>query len=212
VACDAGETLPLLREALKPWRERIVAYADGSGSLRETLALRQPWHDLFPMVLAPAEPTGIGVVVLNSNAETHFSMTNALGLVSLEQVVKLKRAFARHPQAAWIVAVHHHVVEYPMQVKKFSQRIGTALINGSWFVRELLPLANRCVVMHGHRHVDWIGQLGGLRIVSAPSPVMNGRDDQATYFLIHTLGSDGRGNIALMQPQRIDMPGDPPAA
>jgi hypothetical protein len=211
VACDAGETLPLLREALKPWRERIVAYADGGGSLRETLALRQPWHDLFPMVLAPAEPTGIGVVVLNSNAETHFSMTNALGLVSLEQVVKLKRALARHPQAAWIVAVHHHVVEYPMQVKKFSQRIGTALINGSWFVRELLPLASRCVVMHGHRHVDWIGQLGGLRIVSAPSPVMNGRDDQDTYFLIHTLGSDGRGNIALMQPQRIDMPGDPSA-
>jgi hypothetical protein len=199
---------PSLREALAPWRGRMVAFAQGGGSIRETLALRQPWNDLFPMILEPASADGFGVVVLNSNAETHFSMTNALGYVSLEQTVKLKRALARHPNAAWIVAVHHHVVEYPMRVQKFSQRIGTALINGTWFIRQLLPLARRCVVMHGHRHVDWIGEIGGLRIVSAPSPVMNGRDDQDTYFLIHTLGADGRGGVALHQPQRIDMPGD----
>jgi Calcineurin-like phosphoesterase len=199
---------PILREALAPWRERIVAFANGGGSIRETLALRQPWNDLFPMILEPADATGLGVVVLNSNAETHFSMTNALGLVSLEQTVRMQQAMARHPNAAWIVAVHHHVVEYPMRVHKFSERIGTALINGSWFVRQLLPHARRCIVMHGHRHVDWIGGIGGLRIISAPSPVMNGRDDQDTYFLIHTLANDGSGAIALRQPQRIDMPGD----
>jgi hypothetical protein len=196
-----------LRELLKPWQARIKAIAD-QGSVRETIALREPWIRAFPMILEPATPTGFGVVVLNSNAETHFSMTNALGLVSLEDTIRLKQALARHPNAAWVVALHHHVVEYPMPVTEFSQRIGTALINGSWFARELLPLARRLVVMHGHRHIDWIGGIGDLRLISAPSPVMNGKDEEATYFLLHTIANDGRGNVALTKPERIDMPGD----
>ena len=59
-----------------------------------------------------------------------------------------------------------------MPVAKFSERIGTALVNGSWFQRVLKPYAERIVVMHGHRHVDWIGACGELKVVSAPSPVM----------------------------------------
>jgi hypothetical protein len=31
----------------------------------------------------------------------------------------------------WIIALHHHLVEYPMSVSKLSERIGAALINGS---------------------------------------------------------------------------------
>jgi hypothetical protein len=37
-----------------------------------------------------------------------------------------------------------------------SERIGTALISGSWFVRQLQPLGHRVVAMHGHRHIDVI--------------------------------------------------------
>jgi hypothetical protein len=36
-------------------------------------------------ILPPAQDDGLGVVILNSNAEMHFSFTNALGLVSVEQ-------------------------------------------------------------------------------------------------------------------------------
>jgi len=36
----------------------------------------------------------------------------------------------------------------------------------------LKPYASRVVVMHGHRHIDWIGSCGRLKIISAPSPVM----------------------------------------
>ena len=68
------------------------------------------------------------------------------------------------------MALHHHLIEYPMPVTAFSERIGTALVNGSWFQRVLKPYAGRVVVMHGHRHVDWIGACGDLKIVSAPSP------------------------------------------
>ena len=42
--------------------------------------------------------------------------------------------------------------------------------------------------MHGHRHIDWIGACGGLRIVSAPSPVMGGTDDEPTHFDVHAPG------------------------
>ena len=93
--------------------------------------------DQFPMILPPEADGGLGIAILNSNAETHFSFTNALGLVSVEQTHRLAAAIRHYPAARWIVALHHHVVEYPMPVKAFSERIGTALINGSWFVRRL---------------------------------------------------------------------------
>ena len=47
------------------------------------------------------------------------------------------RGLAALSRRAWIVALHHHLVEYPRPVAAFSERIGTALINGSWFVRGL---------------------------------------------------------------------------
>jgi len=100
------------------------------------------------------------------------------------------------------------VVEYPMPVKAFSERIGTALINGSWFVRRLEALAGRAVVMHGHRHIDWIGACGSLKIISAPSPVMNATDDMTTHFYIHTLTSEPAGQLGLLPPQRVEIAGE----
>ncbi|BCH35580.1 hypothetical protein MesoLjLc_75100 [Mesorhizobium sp. L-8-10] len=81
--------------------------------------------------------------------------------------------------------------------------------NGNWFVRRLKPLAGRALLMHGHRHVDWIGRCEGLLIVSAPSPVMEATDDQSTCFYVHTLaiGSDRR--LRLLAPERIVLGGSP---
>ena len=114
------------------------------------------------MVLPPAAEGGLGIMLLNSTAETHFSFTNALGLVSSAQARALLAIAARYPKAHWIVALHHHLVEYPKLGSALSERIGTALINGSWFSRQLQPLGRRAVVMHGHRHIDWIGTCGSL--------------------------------------------------
>jgi hypothetical protein len=195
---------PTVRSALAPYRERMAAFAD-SGKLALSMALRRPWQDLFPMVVPPATDDGLGVVILNSNAETHFSMTNALGLMTIGQAHRMAAVMRQFPRAIWIVALHHHLVEYPMAVKAFSERIGTALVNGSWFVRVLQPFARRTVVMHGHRHIDWIGAIGDLRIVSASSTVMGDTDDQPAYFVIHRLTSDGNGNLGLLEPERIDI-------
>ena len=120
-------------------------------------------------------------------------------------------ACAEYPRAAWIVALHHHLMEYPWAAKQLSMRIGTALINGNWFVRSLKPLTGRAVLMHGHRHVDWIGQCAGLPIISAPSPVMEVTDDKDTAFYIHTLAIDAEGRLSLLTPERIVVPGEPAA-
>jgi hypothetical protein len=206
----AGESPALLNktltEKLHPYRERIVAFAD-QGGLRRSAGLRHLWDDLFPMVLPPDIADGLGVLVLNSNAETHFSFTNALGLISVDQTRRLMMAIDRFPRARWIIALHHHLIEYPMPVTAFSERVGTALINGSWFVRQLKSLAGRAVVMHGHRHIDWIGECEGVRIISAPSPVMGAKDQAPSYFHIHTLAAGSDGRLRLLPPERIDIAG-----
>jgi hypothetical protein len=68
-------------------------------------------------------------------------------------------------------------------------------------------LAGRAVFMHGHRHIDWIGSCAGIRIVSAPSPVMEATDDVPTWFYIHTLAIGRDLNLKLLPPQRVSIAG-----
>ncbi|MBF9233263.1 metallophosphoesterase family protein [Microvirga alba] len=203
-----GDTLSV---ALAPHRAAIAAFAD-AGTMRLSSGLAKIWAEAFPMVLQPSSDDGLGVVLLNSNAETHFSFTNALGLVPAEQAHGLAAVICQFPRARWVVALHHHLVEYPKPAKAFSERIGTALINGSWFLRQLRPLEGRAVAMHGHRHIDWIGECGGIRIVSAPSPVMEAKNDAPTHFYLHTLGADSGGRLCMMPPERVDIAGETAAS
>lgn len=206
--CDKGEgrLTQNLSDALGPYRSSIESFADQSG-LRNALPLWRLWADVFPMAVPPVDPDGLGVIVLNTNAQSNFSFTNALGLVPAEDVAAACQIMERFPLAAWIVAIHHHAVEYPLPVKAFSERIGTALINGSWFIRHLKPFARRIVIMHGHRHIDWIGRVGEVTIVSAPSPVMNAGDSGTTHFYVHTVMADGENRVHLMTPDRVELPG-----
>jgi hypothetical protein len=195
-----------LDDALAPHRAGMVDFAD-TGSLRLSPGLAQVWSNTFPMVMPPATEDGLGIMLLNSTAETHFSFTNALGLVSNAQARALLAIADQFPKAYWILALHHHLVEYPKRASALSERIGTALINGSWFLRQLQPLGRRVVAMHGHRHIDWIGECGSLRIISAPSPVMEATDDRSTSFLIHRLAAGPEGRLSLLAPERIEIAG-----
>jgi hypothetical protein len=195
-----------LAAALAPHLGNVVAFAD-AGTPRMTNELSELWNCIFPMVLPPDRDDGLGVILLNSNADTHFSFTNALGMMPAEQVRGIAIASRQYPHACWLIALHHHVVEYPHPAKALSERIGTALINGNWFIRALRFLAGRAVLMHGHRHVDWIGTCCGLRIVSAPSPVMDARDDEDTCFYLHTLAVGPDGRLRLLQPRRLIVAG-----
>jgi predicted phosphodiesterase len=197
-----------LASTLKPHLKEMETFAD-VGRPWLSKRLTELWTSVFPMVLPPDADDGLGIILLDSNADTHFSFTNALGMISIDQARGFKIACAQYPHACWIVVLHHHVVEYPRPARTLSERVGTALINGNWFVRRLKPLAGRAVLMHGHRHIDWIGECGGIPILSAPSPVMEATDDMATCFYIHTLavGSDRR--LRLLPPQRVTVEGEP---
>ena len=69
-----------LATALEPHREAIRTFAD-QGGLRLSNRLARLWHELFPMIAPPREEDGLGVAILNSNADTNFSFTNALGMI-----------------------------------------------------------------------------------------------------------------------------------
>jgi len=202
----SGELAHSLADSLAEHQPNIEEFARTS-SLRLSAALGSVWNSQFPMILPPHADDGLGVAILNSNAETHFSFTNALGMITAEQMHRLAMVIGKFPRAFWIIGLHHHLMEYPMPVSAFSERVGTALINGSWFVRKLRPFAQRCIAMHGHRHIDWIGACDGLKIVSAPSPVMGVRDDRPTYFHIHTLAAGTDGRLQLLTPERVSIAG-----
>jgi hypothetical protein len=196
-----GDTV---ERVLTPSARQIIEFAN-QGSRRLAKGTDAAWTALFPMVLPPSRADGLGIIALNSNAETHFSFTNALGLVPVDQAHALDAAMKEYPRAVWIVALHHHIVEHPKLGDTLAKRIGTTLINGNWFTRHLRRVANRTVVMHGHRHIDWMGRCGDLLILSAPSAVMPapGRDD--VYFYVHTVGVDSSGGIGLAEPERVDV-------
>jgi Calcineurin-like phosphoesterase len=195
-----------LSEALSPHHAEMSKFSD-IGRPRVSKQLNELWARVFPMVVPPATDDGLGVILLNSNADTHFSFTNALGMISAEQVRGVEIAAARYPRACWIIALHHHVIEYPRAAKALSERIGTALVNGNWFVRRLQSLGGRAVLMHGHRHIDWIGKCARLLIISAPSPVMEVTNEADTYFYIHTLVVRDDGQLGLLSPERITLKG-----
>jgi hypothetical protein len=198
-----GESLAAV---LTPHLGKMVAFAD-AGKPRLIRELSDLWSRVFPMVLPPDRDDGLGIILLDSNADTHFSFTNALGMIPAEQARGIEIASRQYPQACWVIALHHHLVEYPRAAKALSERIGTALINGNWFVRRLQSLAGRVVLMHGHRHVDWIGECAGLAIVSAPSPIMEATDDLSICFYIHTLAVGKDRRLRLLQPQRVTIAG-----
>jgi hypothetical protein len=193
-----GETLAQTMEAHLAC---FTKFAD-TGRPHFLTALTELWTKVFPMVLPPDHGDALGIILVNSNADTHFSFTNALGMIPTEQLRGIEIATAQYPQACWIIALHHHVVEYPRAANAISDRIGTALINGNWFLRRLHRLSKRAVLMHGHRHIDWIGECAGLPIVSAPSPVME-TTDHRTYFYIQSLAIGSEGRLRMLTPERI---------
>jgi hypothetical protein len=208
VNARTGELGDTLSDALAPHYADIAAFAD-AGTQGLSARVARIWTDIFPMVMPPETDDGLGVILLDSNADAHFSFTNALGLVSADQMRDLVAVIRRWPGACWIVALHHHLVEYPKPAAAFSERIGTALINGTLFVRLLQGFGGRIVAMHGHRHIDWIGECGGMRIISAPSPVMEVTNDKPTCFHVHTMARGYAGRLCLLAPERVEIPGAP---
>jgi hypothetical protein len=189
-------------------RAALLARFVDRGRLRDGHATRVVWDDIFPLVAPPPTPDGLGVLLLDSNGRTHFSFTNALGIVDATQLHAAEAVMLAYPAARWLLCLHHHLVEYPRPGAKLADRIGTALVNGHWVVWRLRSEARRIVALHGHRHYDWMGECGGLRIVSAPSPTMGALDPEERWFWLHGFAPGEGGSLAMLAPRRVVVPGE----
>ncbi len=201
----SGSLGPSLREYLREDNrmERMRALAE-RGAIRGRWEMAKIWDAIFPLVEPPETHDGYGLILLDSNAASHFSLTNAIGVVDPSQLAAVKSVLRTSPGHAWIILLHHQVVEYPIASIRLRDRIGLALINAPDVLAAITPYASRVLVLHGHRHKDWIGTCGKVVLCSAPSASMG--CDKEMYrgsFNVHELALAKDGAIQLAATKHV---------
>jgi predicted MPP superfamily phosphohydrolase len=198
---------PTLRDYIREGdrTEVLRNLAKCGGGLRGRAEIAKIWDGMFPLVELPSTDQGCGLILLDSNAPSHFSLTNAIGLVSPMQIKALNAILRDSAGHAWIIVLHHQVVEYPVTSIPLRDRVGLALVNATDLLATIVPYASRVLVLHGHRHRDWIGTCGEVVLCSAPSVTMGceGGDEGPGVFHIHELAIETKGRIHLANTQRI---------
>lgn len=198
-----GPTLrAYLQEGDRPARLRELAE---HGTWRGRWEIATVWDAAFPLVLLAAEPGGCGVILLDSNARSHFSATNAVGVIGRSQLKKLRAILDAFPDRGWIILLHHHVVEYPVGAVKLADRIALSLMNAPEVLSAIARHASHVVIFHGHRHHDWIGTKGDVVLCSAPSVSLGsvGPDLYRGSFHINELALTGGGGMRLTGCERV---------
>jgi 3',5'-cyclic AMP phosphodiesterase CpdA len=202
----SGALGPLLRDYLqhgeRPARLRGLAEL---GTWRGRWEIARVWDDIFPLVAPPAGPGACGAILLDSNARSHFSATNAVGVIGRAQLKRLSAILNAFPHRAWIILLHHHVVEYPVGSVKLADRIALSLMNAPDVLSAIARHASRIVIFHGHRHHDWIGTSGGVVLCSAPSVALGsvGTDLYQGSFHLNELALTGGGGLRLASSERV---------
>ena len=199
----SGSLGPSLADYLRDGeRPKLFRELAEYGTLRGRLEIEKVWNELFPLVEPAMEEQGYGLILLDSNAPSNVSLTNAIGVVSPLQLRALRSVLNGSPQSAWLILLHHQVVEYPVLGISLSDRIGLALMNAADLLAVITPHAARTVILHGHRHVDWIGITGQTVLCSAPSVTL-GMEQYRGRFTIHEFTVSGEGKIQITANQRV---------
>jgi len=200
----SGVLGPSLSEYLRQGErtELLRALAD-RGTTRGKWEIAKVWDAIFPLVEPPTSDSGYGVILLDSNARSNFSFTNAVGVVNAAQLQGLKSVL-RNSQNAWLILLHHQIVEYPVSGISLSDRIGLALMNAADVLAAIKPYASRILILHGHRHVDWVGTTGRTVLCSAPSVTLS-RDKYHRHFVVHEFSIGPEGRIQLIANQRVEV-------
>jgi 3',5'-cyclic AMP phosphodiesterase CpdA len=203
----SGTLGPLLRDYLRQGdRADLLRELAQDGTAAGRREMTKVWDSLFPLVEAPEAPDQFGLILLDSNARSHFALTNAIGVVSPPQLKALRAILRNAPRSAWIVLMHHQLVEYPVPSISLTDRIGLALVNAKDVLKAIAPFASRCLIMHGHRHWDWMGISRGVILCSAPSVTMGSQETSHGSFYIHEIAVGAEGNIRLTTAERVRLP------
>jgi 3',5'-cyclic AMP phosphodiesterase CpdA len=195
---------PSLKDYLRTGnrRDRLRELAQ-SGTMLGRWEMAKTWEAIFPLIEPAPTGDGYGLILLDSNAPSHLSLTNAVGVVNPAQMNTLKSVLENSPDRSWIILLHHQVVEYPeLRMARLSDRIGLALVNAPDLLAAIAPYAAHVIIFHGHRHRDWVGTCGDLVLGSAPSVTL-GSDDYQGSFHVHDLVLGSGGNIHLASTQRV---------
>ena len=202
----SGRLGPTLSDYLRQGKrmERLRALA-ARGATRGRWEMERVWESIFPLVEPAQANHRCGVILLNSNARTHFSLTNAIGFVSPPELRALKAILRSSPGCPWIIALHHQIVEYPVPSIALHDRVGLALVNASDVLAAIEPYASRTLVLHGHRHWDWIGTCGGVVLCSAPSASLGSQigGKRVGSFRVHDLAFNAHGDTCLIRTENI---------
>jgi hypothetical protein len=166
------------------------------------LEIARVWEAIFPLVEPAIEEQGYGVILLDSNAPSNISLTNAIGVVNQTQLRALRSVLSGSHQGAWLILLHHQVVEYPVLGISLRDRIGLALMNAPDLLARITPHAERTLILHGHRHVDWVGITGKTVLCSAPSVTL-GMEEYRGRFSIHEFSVSPTGRIQLTANDRV---------
>jgi 3',5'-cyclic AMP phosphodiesterase CpdA len=195
-ACVGPSLRDYLQDCDRPMRLRELAER---GTWHGRWEIARVWDRVFPLIVPANEPGGCGAILLDSNARSHFSATNAIGVVGGSQLRRLKAILSRYPDTSWMILLHHHVVEYPVGSVKLGDRIALSLMNAPDVLSAIAPHASRVVIFHGHRHHDWIGTSGGLVLCSAPSVALGsvGPDLYKGSFHVNELALARGGQMRL---------------
>jgi 3',5'-cyclic AMP phosphodiesterase CpdA len=195
----SGGLGPLLKDFLREddRLERLRSLAE-RGTIRGRWEMTKVWNAIFPLVEPPSDESSYGLILLDSNAPSHIALTNAIGVVHPTQLKALRLILRNSPRSAWIILLHHQLVEYPIPRIPLRDRIGLALVNAPDVLATIAPHALRILVMHGHRHIDWIGTYGDLILCSAPSVSLGteGKREPGSFH-VYELSVASGGNIRL---------------
>src|SRR5262249_50475195 len=83
----SGKSGSSLRDYLREGgrAERLHQLAE-HGSLRGRWEIERTWDAIFPLIEPPQGRREYGVILLDSNARTHLSLTNAIGFIAPAQL------------------------------------------------------------------------------------------------------------------------------
>lgn len=200
-----GKLGPTLHDFLRcDGRQEQLSQLATAGSIAAAWRVSQIWRDVFPMVVPPAGDRP-GIVLMNSSTDSHMALMNAIGVVDPQQIRSLTLLQKLYDNATWLVVLHHQVVEYPSRGTSLKERAGLCLVNAPDLLAALKDKSGRVLILHGHRHRDWLGSCGGLGLCSAPSAMLGAYNQryERGAFHVHGLAQDAHGNLVISKTDEV---------